>query len=248
MARNLLRFLGGELMPLLVAASSWALGLYGQKIAGHDVEWNWIAGGFVVVFVILVYQRIWRLRSELSALTENRADVSLFFEKKPPMYSSVDHWYRILVKNLSGTASAEGVDVRLVNIDPLPPDISDVIFPTSLGVKDRERIDIAPNDKWTFDVVQDCGTTLRVLTKISRPGSKYRGITSSIVVGLQYRMTLAVISDNPCRRDCNGEERTFVLCQPTGNVGDLEFYEEKANPQPTIEPPVGSTPFQRDGN
>jgi len=235
--RNLLK-LGGELISLLVAASSWGLGLYGQKIAGHEVEWNWIAAVSGAVFVALVFLHIYGLNSELWALKDTRADVSIFFAKEPPMYSSVEHWYRILVKNHSTTASAQGVDVRLINIDPLPPDISPVFFPTSLGVKDRERIDIAPNDKWTFDVVQDCGTTLRVLTKISRRGSTYQGITSSIVVGLRYRMTLAVISDNPRRRDCNGEERTFILCQPTGNPGDLEFYEEKANPEPTIEPPV----------
>jgi len=237
MTRNLLK-LGGELMSLLVAASSWGLGLYGQKIAGHEVEWNWIAAVSGTVFVALVFLHIYGLNSELWALKDNRADVSLFFEKKPPMYSSVDHWYRVLVKNHSATASAEGVDVRIGNIDPPLPDISDVVFPTSLGVKDKQRIDIAPNDKWTFDVVQDCGTTLRVLTRIARLGSKYQGITTTIVVGLHYRMTLEVISDNPRRTDRNGEERTFIFCQPTGNVGDLEFYEEKANPQPTIQPPV----------
>ena len=211
---------GGVLLSLLITAVSWGLELDGRTIAGHDVQWQWIVTASGIVFLFLVALHISSLDSEIRRLKESRADVSLFFEKKPPMYSSVDHWYRILVKNLSGTASAEGVDVRLVNIDPLPSDISDVFFPTSLGVKDRERIDIAPNDKWTFDVVQDCGTTLRVLTKISRHGSKYQGITSSIVVGLQYRMTLAVISDNPCRRDSNGEERTFIICKPTGNLFD----------------------------
>jgi len=229
-----------EIMTLLVSAGAWGMELWGQKIAGHEADWKPIAITASIAFVVLAFLHIYGLNSELWGLKEKRADVSIFFEKKPPMYSSVDHWYRITVKNHSRTASAEGVDVRIVNIAPPLPDISDVFFPTSLGVKDKQRIDIAPNDKWTFDVVQDCGTTLRVLTRIARPGSKYQGITSSIVVGLHYRMTLEVISDNPCRQDRNGEERTFILCQPTGNVGDLEFYEEKANPEPTIEPLGGN--------
>ena len=233
-------------MTLLVTAGAWGMELWGQKIAGHEADWKRIAIAATVAFVVLAFLHIYGLNNELWGLKEKRADVSIFFEKKPPMYSSVEHWYRVTVRNHSGTASAEGVDVRIVNIDPLPPDISPVIFPTSLGVKDKQRIDIAPNDKWTFDVVQDCGTTLRVLTRISRRGSEYQGITSSIVVGQHYRMTLEVVSDNPRRTDRNGEERIFMLCQPTGNVGDLEFYEEKAGPGSTIESPVVSAPNTAD--
>lgn len=220
-----------EFMALLVGAGAWGMELWGQKIAGHEADWKIIAITASIAFVVLVFLHIFFLNSELGEFKEKRADISIIFEKKPPMYSRVDHWYRVLIKNHSKTASADGVDVKLVDIDPLPPDISDIVFPTSLGAKDKPSpIGIPPDDEWTFDVVTDYGAQVRFWTKIKRPNdsSPYPGITTRLVVDQIYRVTIAATLNNPRRRDRNGDARVFILHQPTGNVGDLEFYEETA--------------------
>jgi len=215
-----------EFVALLVGAGAWGMELWGQKVAGHEVDWKIIAITASIAFVMFAFLHIFFLNSELWELNEKRADISIIFEKKPPMYSHVDHWYRVLIENHSKTASADGVDVKLMEIDPLPPDISDVVFPTSLGPKDEPLIGIPPNEKWSFDVVTDYGAQVRFWTKIRRPNDSTPGISTRLVVDQIYRVTIAATLNNPRRRDRNGDARVFILRQPTGKIGDLEFFGE----------------------
>lgn len=227
-----------EAFLLLVPAALTALFLLfdlrgiQQEAADNSMDWRWWALFLFAVFFMVVIWDISRLLRTIADLSDQRADVEMFYDPKSPMKSGLEHWYRVGIRNLSRTAKAENVRVELVSIDPLPQRISDVILPAELGrmsaIDPNEAVTIAPLTDAYFDVLTDLGNQVRFWTKIRRPRDEgdYAGISTSIAIGKTHRVCISVSTDNPRRRDKNGESRTFIIRQPTGVVGDLEFAEE----------------------
>lgn len=213
---------GGELVTLLITAASWGLELYGQTIAGHEVEWKWIAAASGTVFLILVGLHIYGLNSELLGLKDKRVAVCAVFDPVT-MYDKEARWYRIGVRNQSRKVPAENVEVKLQSIDPVPSGFRTIELPCRIGRKDApeerrkdEVIRINPGPPELFDLVQYLGNnTIVIYTTVFQQAVKLNDAQP-------YRFKIQITVGNPNDRmpkDGRVEEFHVKL-----NGGELEMY------------------------
>jgi hypothetical protein len=213
---------GGELLTLLITAASWGLELYGQTIAGHEVEWKWIAAASGTILLILVVLHIYGLNSELWDLKDKRVAVRAEFDPVT-MYDRVERWFRIGVRNLNKKMPAEDVEVKLEGIDPLPPDFRTIELPCRIGRKDApedrrkdEVIRIRPGDRELFDLVQHLGNnTIRIYTTVFQQRVRLNDAHPYL---FKIRITVGNPGD---RMQAGGRVEQFVVKL---NGGELEMY------------------------
>lgn len=128
---------GAEVMSPLATVAFLVLDATGMKevaLADKTIGWQWFALGAFVVFVGLVYWRVWHLHTENKRLRNARPEIALgeaiehANAKLPPsttqlqngtpfsVYLDTVRLYRIPIHNSGGAAST--VSVRLIDINP----------------------------------------------------------------------------------------------------------------------------------
>ena len=211
-----------EFMTLLVGAGAWGMELWGQKIAGHEVDWKIIAIAASIAFVVLAFLHMLFLNWELGEMKSKRVDVHAVFDSEK-MHDRTQRWYRIGVHNRSRRAVAENVEVKLEQFDPCPLGFVTIELPVRLGRKDagKERradevITINPDMTELFDLVQHMGdNTVKIWTTIFQQ-------QVTLDEGQPYRLKIRLAVGNPNdKMPKGGRVEEFIVRL---NGGELEVY------------------------
>jgi hypothetical protein len=212
--------LGAELLLVLLTATFLVADGFGLRQveapnSDQGVRWALFAAVAFVVFVVLVYWRIFQQHGEIQALRSTQADLEISAQKET--ITGLD-WHRICVHNASKTVQAQDVVVKLHRIDPDPLSLNP--YPAPLSIKGGFPNSINPGDDLLFDFLQDRKTALYRLWTIEFPGQEFT------LTDQEYAVVVSISASN-----ANLQEKRFRLRQPFRRDqkdvlqldGDLEF-------------------------
>ena len=126
---------GLRLAPAVLASVFVLFDVYGvaQISTGATLDWRWLALAAFMIFFVLVVRDYYGLIRRIQALEDRHATLVIAYEPRHPYWWPV--WgYRIGVMN-EGPATAEGVEVTLQCIEPMPQ-LAMNVLPSRLGHKD----------------------------------------------------------------------------------------------------------------
>jgi hypothetical protein len=160
-------------------------------------------GIYMVCVVVTPYRQrnqareeIQELERRLAALENKRVHTSAELA-----YDEPERWYRIIIHNENPRAPAEDVNVKLEEIDPVPPRFKTLELPCRLGRKDAreedrktEIIRINPGATEQFDLVKHLGgSAIVIFTTVWQQRVELKGAEP-------YRFRIRVTVGNPDER------------------------------------------------
>jgi hypothetical protein len=212
--------LGAELLFMLLTAIFLVADGFGLRQvqapnSDQGVRWAVFAAVALVVFVVLVYWRIFQQHGEIQALRSTQANLEVSTHKETIGGSD---WHRICVHNASKTVQAQDVVVKVQRINPDPLSLNP--YPAPLGIKGGLPNWINPGDDLLFDFVQDRKAGLYRLWTVEFQGQEFT------LDDQEYAVTVTISASN-----ANLKTKTFRLRQPFRRDeknflrldGDLEF-------------------------